>query len=238
MKKNLITELDDGLFCIKGEGRSSHTYVIRGESGNLLIDSGLDSNFPFLKENLLKIGIRIKDIFMIINTHEHFDHIGANRYFQEHAIISAHRFAANKIKYNDQYVTLYKSGDRNQMALRVHLWLESKSRIDLGNYSLDIIHTPGHTSGSICIYEPIRKYLFTGDTLFAGGTLSYIAESGSVGDYINSIQSLNTRKIEKIFPGHGAMSDNPGADLERAYDNAMKFLNSDDRIEVTYTETE
>ncbi len=237
MKDNSVVELDEGLFCIRGKGRSSHVYVVRGEFGNILIDSGLDSEFPSLKESLYKIGIRVKDIYMVINTHEHFDHIGANRYFQEYSVIAAHRFAANKIRYNDRYVTLYKSGDSNQIGLHVHLWLESKSRIDLGNYKLDIIHTPGHTSGSICIYEPEKKYLFTGDTLFSGGTLSYIAESGSVGDYINSVYSVSTRRIERIFPGHGNFSEDPVNDMETAVKNAMKFLESDEKVEIKYHES-
>lgn len=200
----------------------------------MLIDSGLDSNFQLLQESLLKIGLKVRDIDIVVNTHEHFDHIGANRYFQEHAIIAAHRFAATKIAMNDRYVTLYKSGDANELSLYVHLWLESKSRFDLGNYTLDVIHSPGHTSGSICIYESVKKFLFTGDMLFAGGTLSYIAESGSVGDYINSIMSLNTRQIVEIYPGHGEISTNPVEDIKAALENAKQFLSKDEEVIVSY----
>ncbi len=213
MTTEKVIEVQNNIFLITGTGNSSHSYVIKGDRLNMLIDSGLDSNFQLLQESLLKIGLKVRDIDIVVNTHEHFDHIGANRYFQEHAIIAAHRFAATKIAMNDRYVTLYKSGDANELSLYVHLWLESKSRFDLGNYTLDVIHTPGHTSGSICIYEPIKKFLFTGDMLFAGGTLSYIAESGSVGDYINSIMSLNTRQIVEIYPGHGEISANPNEDM-------------------------
>ncbi|MBN2403258.1 MAG: MBL fold metallo-hydrolase [Spirochaetes bacterium] len=234
MNARKISELQNNIFMIAGHGSSSHSYVVKGDRLNLLIDSGLDGNFYSLQEGLLNIGLKVRDINIVINTHEHFDHIGANRYFQEHAIIAAHRFAATKIAMNDRYVTLYKSGDANELSLYVHVWLESKSRFDLGNYTLDIIHTPGHTSGSICIYEPIKKFLFTGDTLFAGGTLSYIAESGSVGDYINSIMSLNTRQIVEIYPGHGEISANPGEDIKAALENARQFLNKNEEVTITY----
>jgi hydroxyacylglutathione hydrolase len=130
---------------------------------------------------LLALGFRVRDIDIVINTHEHFDHIGSNRYFQDYALIAAHRFAATKITVEDRYVTMYKSGDLNEPSLEVHLWLENRFCFDLGNYLLEVVHTPGHTSGSICIYELKRKILFTGDTIFAGGTLSYISESGSIG---------------------------------------------------------
>ncbi len=232
-KESDILELQPDIFLIKGHGTSSHSYIIRGDYAIILIDSGVDANFPALQKSLLKIGIKVKDIDIVINTHEHFDHIGANRYFQDYALVAAHRFAATKITLDDRYVTLYKSADLNEIPLKVQLWLESKSRFDLGNYSLNIIHTPGHTSGSICIYEPVGRFLFTGDTLFAGGTLSYIAESGSIGDYINSILSLSTRQISEIYPGHGEMSKNPKEDMEKAVENAKALLKNEGEVEIT-----
>ena len=128
---------------------------------------------------------------------------------------------------------MYKSGDLNEPSLKVHLWLENRSRFDLGNYILEVVHTPGHTSGSICIYEFTRKILFTGDTLFAGGTLSYIGESGSVGDYINSINLLETRKINELYPGHGRISNTPEEDMQKAILNARALLKDEEGVEIT-----
>jgi len=222
------------IFRLKGEDTSSHSYIIRGDYKNVLVDSGVDKNFSGLQKALLTLGLKIRDIDIVINTHEHFDHIGANRYFQDYALIAAHRFAATKISVEDRYVTMYKSGDLNEPPLKVHLWLENRFRFDLGNYSLEVVHTPGHTSGSICIYEFTRKLLFTGDTLFAGGTLSYIGESGSVGDYINSINLLETRKINEIYPGHGEASMIPEEDMQKAIMNARALLKDEDGVEITH----
>jgi glyoxylase-like metal-dependent hydrolase (beta-lactamase superfamily II) len=233
IKDDRVIELKPNIFWIKGEDTSSHTYLIRGDYKNVLIDSGLDKNFFRLQRSLLEVGFKVRDIDIVINTHEHFDHIGANRYFQDHSLIAAHRFAATKITVEDRYVTMYKSGDLNEPSLKVHLWLENKFRFDLGNYLLEVVHTPGHTSGSICIYEFTRKILFTGDTLFAGGTLSYIGESGSVGDYINSINVLETRKISELYPGHGNMSKTPEEDMQKAIMNAKALLNDQEGVEVT-----
>ncbi len=233
VKDDRIIELQPNIFRLKGEDTSSHSYLIRGDYKNVLIDSGVDKNFSKLQKSLLTLGLKIRDIDIVINTHEHFDHIGANRYFQDYALIAAHRFAATKITVEDRYVTMYKSGDLNAPSLKVHLWLESKSRFNLGNYSLNIIHTPGHTSGSICIYEPVRKILFTGDTVFAGGTLSYIGESGSVGDYIDSISHLATRKINEFYPGHGKISKSPEEDMQKAILNARALLRDEGEVEIT-----
>ena len=220
-------EIQSGIYLLKGEGKGSHHYLIRGSYRNVLIDSGLDQHFLCLQEGLLSLGLKIRDIDLVINTHEHLDHIGSNRYFQESSWIAAHRFAATKITLEDHYVTLYRSGDRNDVPLRIHLWLENRSLFDLGSHTLEVIHTPGHTSGSICIYEFKTKVLFSGDTVFADGTLSYIAESGSIGDYINSVTRLEACKILKIFPGHGNISENPEQDLSQAILNAKRLLRGD-----------
>lgn len=233
-KDDCIIELQPNIFRLKGEDSSSHSYLVRGDYKNVLIDSGVDKNFSRLQKSLLKVGLKVRDVDIVINTHEHFDHIGANRYFQDYALIAAHRFAATKITVEDRYVTMYKSGDLNEPSLKVHLWLENRFRFDLGNYILEVIHTPGHTSGSICIYDFTRKILFTGDTLFAGGTLSYIGESGSVGDYINSINLLETRKINELYPGHGDISKTPEEDMEKALLNARVLLRDEEGVEITH----
>jgi glyoxylase-like metal-dependent hydrolase (beta-lactamase superfamily II) len=98
------------------------------------------------------------------------------------------------------------------------------------------VHTVGHTSGSICIYEVSRKVLFTGDTVFDRGTLSYIGESGSVGDYIHSIGRLGTMRISEIYPGHGAISKNPEDDMQQAILNAKALLGDEEGVDVVHLE--
>ncbi len=129
-------------------------------------------------------------------------------------------------------MTMYESGDLNEPPPKIHLWLEDKFRFDVGNFILEIIHTPGHTSGSICIYEVNQNFLFTRDTVFAKGTLSYISESGSIGDYINSIGRLATMKVKKILPGHGDISKTPDEDMKKAIANAHGLLKKQIGIEI------
>jgi len=234
--KEEVTQLNPGIFQIRGLKGSSHSYVIKGAYLNLLIDSGSDHNFPVLERGLSEIGLRVRDIDLVINTHEHCDHIGANRYFQGHAMVAAYRLAASKMIEGDYYVTMYKGNDLNEIPMRVHLWLENMMRVDLGNYSLRIFHTPGHTSGCICIYEATQRLLFSADTLFAGGTLSYIAESGSIGDYIDSLMRLRCFGLEALYPGHGRISTTPIDDIDRAIENARVLLEerSENKLEIFF----
>jgi glyoxylase-like metal-dependent hydrolase (beta-lactamase superfamily II) len=219
-----VEELHPGIFQIRGLNGSSHSYVISGDYMNVMIDSGSDQNFPVLEQGLRRIGIKVRDINLVINSHEHCDHIGANRYFQEHALIAAYRLAASKMTAGDYYVTMYKGNDLNELPMRVHLWLENMTRIDLGNYSLRVFHTPGHTSGCISIIETTCGLLFSADSVFAGGTLSYIAESGSIGDYLDSLARLRCFTLRALYPGHGRISTTPMEDIDQAIVNAQKVL--------------
>jgi glyoxylase-like metal-dependent hydrolase (beta-lactamase superfamily II) len=234
--KESVAEVKPGIFQIRGLNGSSHSYLIKDAYMNLLIDSGADHNFPVLERGLFQIGVRVRDVDMVINTHEHCDHIGANRYFQEHALIAAYRLAASKMVLGDFYVTLYKGNDLNEIPPRVHLWLENMTRIDLHSYSLRVFHTPGHTSGCISIYEATHGLLFSADTVFAGGTLSYIAESGSIGDYIDSLKRLRCFGLSALYPGHGRISTTPVEDIDRAIENAQALLEGKNKnnFEVFY----
>jgi len=219
-----VTELQERIFQIRGLRGSSHSYLLKGDYMNVMIDSGSDQNFPVLEQGLRHIGIKVRDVNLVINSHEHCDHIGANRYFQESAIIAAYRLAASKMTTGDYYVTMYKGNDLNEMPMRVHLWLENMTRIDLGNYSLRVFHTPGHTSGCISILETTMGLLFSADSVFAGGTLSYIAESGSIGDYLDSLMRLRCFGLRALYPGHGKISNTPIDDIDKAVANAQKML--------------
>ena len=219
-----VTELQERIFQIRGLRGSSHSYLLKGDYMNVMIDSGSDQNFPVLEQGLRHIGIKVRDVNLVINSHEHCDHIGANRYFQESALIAAYRLAASKMTTGDYYVTMYKGNDLNEMPMRVHLWLENMTRIDLGNYTLRVFHTPGHTSGCISILETTMGLLFSADSVFAGGTLSYIAESGSIGDYLDSLMRLRCFSLRALYPGHGKISNTPIDDIDKAVANAQKML--------------
>lgn len=195
----------------------------------VLIDSGISQHFNFLTKDLKDIGVDTRSLNMIINTHEHVDHFGANRYLQERNPILAHRYAATKIVSADDEVMLCRAHGEDPTGYQVNMWLENLNVLDLGDWFLKVLHTPGHTSGSLCIYEPRRKVLISGDTVFARGTISDISSSGSYGEYINSLARLNTMKIDLLLPGHGAISEDVEEDIEKAIENARRkhehFLN-------------
>jgi hydroxyacylglutathione hydrolase len=218
-----VVELVPGIYQLRGEKPGSHVYLIKGHTKNVLIDTGVAGKFPVLKRRLAELSLHVRDVNLIILTHEHYDHIGATAFFHRTAVVAAHRLAANKLELQDEFVTLLNR-DQPSKPFWVDVWLEDGSIIDLGNYELQVIHTPGHTSGCICLYEPREGLLFTGDTVFAGGILSEIAVGGNVSDYVNSVRRLSTLKMKQLYPGHGRVSSTPDEDLPKAIVFAQTML--------------
>ncbi|MFW9781654.1 MAG: MBL fold metallo-hydrolase [Candidatus Heimdallarchaeota archaeon] len=182
-------------------GSGCHVYLLVGEDLNVLIDTGIITKFNSFNYLITtEVGLKIEDIDLVINTHEHFDHISSNAYF--HCPVAAHRWAAAKIQNSDELITKGKKWGIDLTDLRINIWLEDRNIIDLGNTVLKVVETPGHTSGCICLYEPYQNYIFSGDTLFKGA-ITNIYESGSISEYIDSLEILNTLKIKGFYPSHG-----------------------------------
>ena len=139
----------------------------------------------------------------IINTHGHFDHVGANKALKEKtgAPILIHRVEAPLLAQLSSSAAVWgMQVDDSPPADRL---LEDGDRISFGEITLEVIHTPGHSLGGISLYTP--KDLFVGDTLFAG---SIGRTDFPGGDYEQLISGVRTRLFVlgddvRVFPGHG-----------------------------------
>ena len=216
----MYEEIIPNLYMLKTKKPSCNSYLILGKQKKIFIDSGINEHFKYLKKDIKQIGLELDDLNMVINTHEHVDHFGANRHLQDRVPILTHRYAATKIVSADDEVLRCRAHGENPTGYQVHVWLENLNVVDMGDWFLKILHTPGHTSGSLCIYEPRKRVLISGDTVFAHGTISQISTSGSYGEYINSLARLNTMKIDLLLPGHGSISVNVEEDIKKAINNA------------------
>jgi len=73
--------------------------------------------------------------------------------------------------------------------------------IDLGNRSLTVIHTPGHSPGHCCFYEPDRKYLYAGDLIYKG-CLDAFYPTTDPQAFFQSVKRIQKLEISRILPGH------------------------------------
>jgi glyoxylase-like metal-dependent hydrolase (beta-lactamase superfamily II) len=159
-----------------------------------IIDPGGDPNI--IKNFLQKNGFALK---FIINTHGHGDHIAANAFFG--APIYIHRLDNDFL--TDPSKNLSKSFLFRVSSPAASRLLEGGDRIQLGQLELEVIHTPGHTPGSISI--KVGHIVFTGDTLFHGSIGR--ADLG-YGDEEQLLRSIKERLLilgerTEIYPGHG-----------------------------------
>lgn len=211
--KKTIVEIQPNIYQIIGRNRSAHAYLIKGTTKNVLIDSCLPDSIEYLCECLAEVGLSPQDIHMVLLTHEHIDHAGGAPFFAHSAIIGAHRLAANKLTLRDEFVLMNKAFDSAAEEFQIDLFLNEGTTINLGNYELQVISTPGHCSGAICFYEPNLHLLFSGDVVMARGIVGGVLQSGNISDYIHSMKRLMSLRILRLCPGHGRISERGEEDV-------------------------
>jgi glyoxylase-like metal-dependent hydrolase (beta-lactamase superfamily II) len=220
-KGNGVTQLKENIFQFRGKCMA---YLIKGTKKNLLIDTGLPWEQELLTGQLASVGLSTEDIHIVALTHEHLDHIGCVPLFSPHTIICAHTMTANKIGMQDEFVLMSKAFHLDVDQYHIDFHLHHGTYIDLGGVVLQVLHSPGHSSGSICLYEANQQILFTGDTIFANGTLGGIFPSGSISDYALTLRQLSTLRIKEFYPGHGRISTTPEEDFAKAIRGSINLV--------------
>jgi hydroxyacylglutathione hydrolase len=174
---------------------STNCYIASSQETKeaILIDPGLDFSyeakpiFNFIDSAKLKVKF-------IVNTHGHDDHIKGNALFQQklNIPICIHSLDAPYLDVSDP-------------KLPANVLLEEGSLIKVADETLKVLHTPGHTRGSICLLGD--KLVFTGDTLFAGGIGRTDFAGGSMSDMRASLKKLTSLPdYLLVYPGHGETS--------------------------------
>ena len=220
---SLIQAAED-VYQIRFKNRAANAYLVRGKSRTIMIDVGLSTNYPHLLTCLNHVGIPPEKIDLVVLSHEHLDHIGAAYHFGGRTIIAAHRLAANKIMLRDDFSMLRKMFNEPNVPINVDIWLEEGNLIDLGNFRLNVMYTPGHTSACISLFDQDQGLLFAADTLMPGGVMGGVFGSGSISDYIQSLERLKGLNSKILLSGHGRLSDTPQDDVRIAIQRSHALL--------------
>ena len=162
----------------------------------LVLDPGMGAADP-LMERVRASGLRLH---RIANSHGHIDHI-----FDNAALMRASN-APLAIHPHDEY----RLSGANSYGFEVEPAIASEhlrdgEQLRIGDLVFDILHTPGHTEGSVCLYEERRALLLSGDTLFSGGWGRTDLPGGDEEQMIASIARL-ARVVPggvRVLPGHG-----------------------------------
>lgn len=179
----------------------SNCYIIGNNGVGVIIDPGADT--AEIMTAVKETGLKIEYILL---THAHIDHICSMDSVREKtgAKVAVHRLDAGALA--DAWKNVSKLMGLNVTFKDADLILEDGSRISIGGLELEIIHTPGHTPGCICIKA--GNTIFTGDTLFRMSVGRTDFTNGSQEDLVDSIKNkLFTLDEEMtVYPGHGTSS--------------------------------
>ena len=212
-----------------------NAYLIEGEKGCILVDTGWNTRqtFAALEEQLREIGVGFEDISQIIITHFHPDHYGLAGKLKElsRAKIALHQIERDFIR--SRYISMDSLLAETADLLHLHgvpqeelprlqkaslevvkyvspispeITLHGGERIPLGSFNFEVVWTPGHSPGHVCLYEPKQKVLLSGDhllpTIFPNVGLHPQSGENPLGDYLHSLQVVEQLEVDLVLPAH------------------------------------
>jgi glyoxylase-like metal-dependent hydrolase (beta-lactamase superfamily II) len=182
-------------------GLETNCYLVADEATRdaVVIDPG--GSPASILQRIAQLRLKVN---LIINTHGHFDHISADQEVMDAAgaALAAHRDA----------LPLFKTGGGAalfgirvpQPPLPTRL-LQDGDLLTFGGETLQVLHTPGHSAGCICLWSESSAVVFDGDLLFRGGIGRSDLPGGNEGQLLRSIQEkiLTLPDTTVVYPGHG-----------------------------------
>jgi glyoxylase-like metal-dependent hydrolase (beta-lactamase superfamily II) len=185
---------------------------VRGRDRDMLVDSGmgvvsLRERVPLVTERKL----------LAVASHTHFDHIGTHHEFANRLVhpaeshVMSHPTRANTVA--DKYVTDeiftalppgdYDSARYNVVRAPATGLIEEGDTVDLGDRHFEVLHLPGHSPGSIALWEKATGILFSGDVIY-DGDLAYDNTDSDIADYISSAERVRALPVRIVHGGHFA----------------------------------
>ena len=171
-------------------GPGTNTYLV-GNEHVTVIDPG-----PAMEEHIDVILAASENIKQILVTHTHPDHSPGTRLLQQKLDVPA-------------FGMLTESSKNQDMTFSPERILKDGEVLDTEEYSLEVVHTPGHASNHLCFILREEKFIFTGDHVMSGSTVVIGPPDGSMKQYIDSLNKLKNYDMEKMAPGHGDILESP-----------------------------
>lgn len=213
-----VEQIDDDTYAISEykHWEEPHAYLVCGSKFAVLIDTGL---------GVADIGCVVRQLtelpVMVVTTHVHWDHIGGHEHFDNIAVFHEEKewlsgkfplpLAVVKRNLLREPCEFPKDFDIENYEIyqgEPQGVLHDGERIHLGNRELVVIHTPGHSPGHVCFYEPERKYLYSGDLIYKG-CLDAFYPTTDPRQFYESVKKVGRQEVQRVLPGHHNLDISP-----------------------------
>jgi hydroxyacylglutathione hydrolase len=217
-----MKQIGEGVYFIQGQDEfipDAHAYVIgRPDTGDLsLIDAGLMGKGNYKLHAIQKLGLDLSHIKRIIMTHTHLDHIGCLPEIQPrlpYAEIWMHEEEGSPLERGDEEhvygMDMFRTMCQAQFgiqpgafAFEVDRKLAGGETLHLGSTTWKVLHIPGHSRGSIGLYNEDEKILIPGDVVYADYAIGRFDLHGASGaELLDSLNRLAKLEVRTLLPGH------------------------------------
>ena len=212
---NGINKIADGFYFIAQPMGKIYTGIVVLVGGKAaLVDSGMPPAMEeYIAPLLAKVGMGFADIDIIVNTHWHGDHVSCNKQIRDKsgATIAIHikdkwcmeSLEAQRAEFYDRFPGYFPPPALNpESVCPVDLVLRAGDKLKLGQRQFEVIHLPGHTAGSIGLYDHAARLLLTGDSLQGKGIEGHLAMVVDVDSYLKAMREVERLPVGCVITDH------------------------------------
>ena len=220
--------LPDNVRFISRGWLNSNSILFMGESP-ILIDTGYETHAHQTIDLIQANDVSVVDLGLIIHTHCHSDHIGGTHLLREksHAKTAMHPVEAAWLYVGERHMTWLDYLDQSAQFFPIDTELNEGDVLNVGELSLQVYHTPGHSPGGIALHCPELGILFAGDAVWQGDLGSVnVAIHGEAAFFhaLASLDKLAALNAHAIFPGHGTPILHVADNFHRVRERLNSFI--------------
>jgi glyoxylase-like metal-dependent hydrolase (beta-lactamase superfamily II) len=192
---------------IAGLGYDSNVYLLEDEDP-IVVDTGTGMYSDATLDTVSRI-VPLRKVGRIVLTHCHYDHLGGAAAFQKATggRIYLHEAEAVPIMSGDSSLAITEMFGEKPRQLDLEP-LKTGQKLKCGSAELEVLHTPGHSPGSVVLHDQKSASAVVGDTVFCdGGVGRWDLPGGDLGQLISSLKRLEKLGLKNMYPGHGSYAE-------------------------------
>jgi hydroxyacylglutathione hydrolase len=232
MAAKRIIPVVEGLYHIVGRESmipDSNIFLIREGTRFTIFDAGIPHYYRDSVDAIEEIGLNLAGLDRIILTHTHLDHSGSTPHFLEDAKdaeLWVSRIEGEYLEQGDDTIVYGSMLGQRLPPLSVARKLEEGDVITVGDFTFQVLLTPGHSIGSLCFFEPTQGILISGDVVMRHGSFGRVdLPTGNATHLKESIARLAELPVQILLPGHmGIAKENPQREIQLSLQFARQYL--------------